>query len=53
MNNNTNVKAVIIGWITLGFAYAIGRKHGRKECIEEVKDFVINQLIEEKKAKGS
>lgn len=53
MSNNTNTKAVIIGWITLAAAYVLGRKHGRKDCIGEIKDIALKQLIEEKKEKGS
>lgn len=53
MRNNTNMKAVIVGWATLAAAYALGRKHGRKDCINDVKDIILKQFIDEKKAKGS
>ena len=56
MSNNNNIKTVIMGWVTLAAAYALGRKHGRKDCISEVKDIALKQLIDEKKekeAKGS
>ena len=54
MNNNNNMKTVIIGWLTLAGAYVLGRKHGRKDCISEVKDILLKQFIDEKKAeKGS
>ena len=52
--NNTNMKSVIFGWIMLAGAYVLGRKHGRKDCISEVKDILLKQFIDEKKAeKGS
>jgi hypothetical protein len=54
MNNDNNMKSVIFGWIMLAGAYVIGRKHGRKDCISEVKDIVLKQFIDEKKVeKGS
>lgn len=56
MNDNTNMKTVILGWITLAGVYVLGRKHGREKCVSEVKDIALKQLIDEKKekeAKGS
>lgn len=52
--SNNNVKTVIIGWVTLACAYGLGMKHGRKNCIGDVKDILLKQFIDEKKAeKGS
>ena len=51
MSDNTNVKSVILGWVALATAYVIGRKHGRKDCISDVKDIALKQLIEERKEK--
>ena len=53
MNDNGNMKTVILGWITLAGVYVLGRKHGRDKCKNDIKDVLLKQLIEEKKQKGS
>ena len=51
MSDNTNMKTVIFGWITLAGVYVLGRKHGREKCVSEVKDIALKQFIDEKKKK--
>lgn len=51
MSDNTNMKTVILGWITLAGVYVLGRKHGREKCVSEVKDIALKQFIDEKKKK--
>ena len=55
MNDNTNMKSVIFGWVMLAGAYVIGRKHGWAKCASDVKDVMLKKFIEdeEKKEKGS
>ena len=53
MNNNTNMKSVIFGWIMLAGAYVLGRKHGHEKCANEVKDVLLKGFIKEKEEKGS
>lgn len=49
--SNNNVKTVIVGWVTLAGAYVLGMKHGRKNCISDVKDILLKQFIDEKQKK--
>lgn len=54
MNDNNNIKSVIVGWAMLAGAYVLGRKHGWNKCIGKAKDILLKQLIDEKKEeKGS
>lgn len=53
MNDNTNMKSVIFGWLTLAVAYVIGRKHGREKYRNDVRDSLLKKLIEENEEKGS
>lgn len=51
MNDNTDMKSVIAGWIALAVAFACGKKYGYGKCKNEVKDVLLKQLIDEKKEK--
>lgn len=53
MNDDTNMKSVVVGWLALAAAYVIGRKHGKEKCMSDVKDVVLKRLIDEKEEKGS
>jgi hypothetical protein len=51
MNNNTDMKSVVVGWLALAVAFVCGKKYGYGKCKSEVKDIVLKQLIDEKKKK--
>lgn len=53
MDNNTNMKSVILGWVMLAGAYILGKRHGREKCINECRDKLLKKIIEEKEEKGS
>jgi hypothetical protein len=54
MENGNNAKTAIFGWVVLAGAYLLGRKHGWTKYASEVKDVLLEQLInKEKEAKGS
>lgn len=55
MNDKTDMKSVITGWVVLALAYMLGKKHGYGKCVSEVKDIALKGLIDEKKKeeKGS
>ena len=54
MENKTDMKSVFIGWFALAIAFVCGKKYGYGKCVNEVKDVILKQLIDEKKEeKGS